>query len=308
MTVEDWLSIISFCVSVGVPTTIFFARHWLLARISRSVQHGFDVKLEELRAELRKQEELLRSELRDKEAEISTLRNNVLSGSASRQALLDKRRFEAVEKVWTEVNDLGQLKAFSAMMAMLNIDAVAKLNDEEKQQFLSVLGRIAPNLDQVKNVARDERAFLPESVWAYFATYKMIIQGNAVRFMILKSGADSVERYLSNDAIKQTVKAALPHQKKWIEEHEPQAYHYLLEEIETCLLTELRKVLEGKEVDESTAMRSRNIMEMLRRAENEKIEKAVADARDGRYGNFPTGLPTGQKQYDHNEGKAREIK
>jgi hypothetical protein len=63
-----------------------------------------------LRAELRKNEESFKSDLRDKEAEISTLRTNILSGSAGRQALLDKRRFEAVEKVWANVNDLAQLR------------------------------------------------------------------------------------------------------------------------------------------------------------------------------------------------------
>ena len=35
-------------------------------------------------------------------------------------------------------------------------------------------------------------------------------------------------------------------------------------------------------------------------------ESAIRKLERGK--NLPTALPTGQKQYDHNEGKAREIK
>jgi hypothetical protein len=83
---DFWLSILAICISVGLPVA---TRNWLVAWISKGVQHRFDVRLEELRAELRKNEERVKSDLRNKEDEISTLRNSVLSGSAGRQALLD---------------------------------------------------------------------------------------------------------------------------------------------------------------------------------------------------------------------------
>ena len=101
MNADFLLSILSICIPLAVPVAIFAARNWLLTWISKSVQHRFDVKFEELRAELRKNEERFKSGLRDREAEIATLRNNVLAGSAGRQTLVDKRGFEAVEKVWT---------------------------------------------------------------------------------------------------------------------------------------------------------------------------------------------------------------
>jgi hypothetical protein len=85
---------------------LFLGRHWLAARIEKGVQHRFDRRLEELRAELRESEERLKSTLRDRENEIALLRNTVLAGSANRQSLLDKRRFEAVERVWTAVNPI----------------------------------------------------------------------------------------------------------------------------------------------------------------------------------------------------------
>jgi hypothetical protein len=51
---DFWLPILSLVFSVGSPAALFVARNWIIARISKGVQHEFDVKLEELRAELRK--------------------------------------------------------------------------------------------------------------------------------------------------------------------------------------------------------------------------------------------------------------
>src|SRR5215471_435493 len=67
-----------------------------------------------------------KSDLRTKEAEISALREGVLSGRANRQALLDKRRLEAVEKIWASVIALGPAKVVSAKMSIINYDVVAK--------------------------------------------------------------------------------------------------------------------------------------------------------------------------------------
>ena len=89
-------------------------------------QKVFDRQIEEVRAELRNSEERFKSGLRDRETEIATLRNSLLAGSAIRQALFDKRRFEAVEKVWTAVNDLAQIKVLSGMMSVVNFKAAAK--------------------------------------------------------------------------------------------------------------------------------------------------------------------------------------
>jgi hypothetical protein len=136
----DLLSILAIIISLGLPPlAIFLAKNWLVAWISNSVQHSFNLEMEELRAAFRASEERLKSDLRNKEDEISTLRNSVLSGSAGRQALLDKRRFEAVDKVWAAVNDLGQLKGLSGMMAVLNFKAVAKeASDPRMQKVVTV--------------------------------------------------------------------------------------------------------------------------------------------------------------------------
>ena len=218
-----WLSIASLVVSLIVPAAIFAARNWLLARITRGVEHQFNVKIEGVRTDLRKNDEHFKSELRDKEAEISTLRTNVLSGSANRQGLLDKRRFDAVERVWTAMNDLAPLKNLSSMMAILNMKAIAKeVLDPKMQRFLSVLDAIAPNPAQLKNAARDERPFLPDLAWAYFHAYHTIVLSGLLRLNTFKIGLENPEQYINWNHLKNILKATLPHHSEWIDQNEPE--------------------------------------------------------------------------------------
>ena len=169
----DWFGLLAFVFQLIFVVALWFTRHWWLAWINRSVQHGFDTRLEQLRSELRGSEERVKSELRDNEAEIGALRNAVLSGSANRQSLLDKRRFEAVEKIWFAVNELGKYKMQSGMMAALNLKALAKqLTRSEMQQFCKILEDTAPPLKEYKDGARDEQPFVSELAWAYYSAYR----------------------------------------------------------------------------------------------------------------------------------------
>lgn len=78
-----------------IATLGWLARNLILTRLKATVQHEFDGKLEALRTDLRKSEESFRADLRAKETDIQVLRSGALSGMASRQATLDKRRLQA---------------------------------------------------------------------------------------------------------------------------------------------------------------------------------------------------------------------
>ena len=187
MSAPAWVSWTSLGLAIATPTLTTIAlvacKTWITAWITKGVEHQLDVKLENLK-----------SDLRQNEAEIDALRNNVLSGSAGRQTLLDKRRFEAVEKIWTTVNDSARLKLLSQMMANLDYDAVAKETQDPKvQQLLSTLETIAPNPQGLKNIARDERPFVPEIAWAYFEAYSNVVYFNFLRLKTLKSGTEDPE-------------------------------------------------------------------------------------------------------------------
>lgn len=283
MSAQDWLPWISLSVSLVVPLAIFIGRNWLKARIEKGVQHSFDLKIEGMRADLRESEERLKSALRDRESEIAILRNAVLAGSASRQALLDKRRFEAVERIWKAVNDMARLKGLSSMMAIMKVKEVAKeVSNPKMQQVLSMIGANAPDIaDLNNNIARDERPFLPDLAWAYFSAYSTILYGNFLVYQILKAGVEDFEKYVKRDGSKGILKAALPHQTKWIDENQPETYHYLLDELENNLLLELKKILDGVEVDATEIAKAQKILNAVNQAAGEKEMTAVKMSMNG---------------------------
>lgn len=262
--IETALVIIQLILWIIVPIVVFACRNWIVAAITKGIQHNFDRKIETLRAELRASEEKLKSELRLKEAEISTLRANILTGTLGRQTLFDKRRFEAVERIWTTVNDFASLKPLSSMMAILNYKEIAAdVGKVNMQQFLSTIGAAAPDIKTIKNIARDERPFVPELAWAYFSAFTTILMGNFLRFQVLKAGLPDATKYLTDEPQKKILKAALPHQAQFIDQYESGTYHYLLDELEERLLAELRKILKGEEIDREAAERAKAILGAL---------------------------------------------
>src|ERR1700739_642554 len=117
---------ITLGVNVLFGIGLFIARNWLKARIERGVQHKFDEKIEHLRSDLRNSEEALKKELREREAELSMLRANVLSGASNHRGLLDKRRFEAVERIWVAITKLAPYYSVASMMAPVDIEETSK--------------------------------------------------------------------------------------------------------------------------------------------------------------------------------------
>ena len=93
---QGWQFLFFLLLNLAIGVLVFIGRNWIKARIEQSVRSGFEARLEALRSDLRRSEEQLKSELHSKEVQISALRDGILSGRTQRQALLDKRRLEAI--------------------------------------------------------------------------------------------------------------------------------------------------------------------------------------------------------------------
>jgi hypothetical protein len=101
----DWGLWVSVSINVLILAAFLAGRKWIEASVEKSIQHRLDEKLE-----------ATKSDLRAKEAEISALREMVLSGTAQRRALLDKRKLEAVERIWASLTRLAPFVAVSRSM------------------------------------------------------------------------------------------------------------------------------------------------------------------------------------------------
>ncbi len=266
----DWVAWIPTLITAGLALLIFSAKHKIKSEIEGSVQHKFDGKIETLRADHQKSEEKFKSELRLKETEISALRDGVLGGRVNRQDMLDKRRLEAVERVWAAVTELAPFKVVSASMAVIHFDAASKRAPHEPnlRKVFEIIGKNAPD-DFPTALAHNERPFVSPITWALFSAYQTIIGFAYMRAKILELGIEGAGEFLNTEHVKNLLKTTLPDRAKFIDQRDIGAHYYLLGELEERLLAELMNTLEGVEVDEAAIAQSAKIMKA--------VDEVVAD-------------------------------
>jgi hypothetical protein len=232
---------------------LWLARETISARLTRSIQHEFGRKIESVRSDFRAAEERLKAQLREKEAEISALRSGALSALASRQASLDKRGLEAVDPLWAAFNSLAPARGLAATLSVIKFDAAAEAaeRDPKARQFFESLGS---GFDQSKidQIGADRaRPFLSPMAWAVFTAYRAVTLHSVMRWHVLKGGLGTND-YTDRKAIEKLVVAALPHYKEYLEKHGPEVYYYVLEGLETRLLSELQTMLTGTDLDKTS--------------------------------------------------------
>jgi hypothetical protein len=273
----EWALWISITANLICPLAFFFARNWLKAHIEKSVQHGFDVKIENLRSELRKSEESFKKDLLEKEAEISTLRNAAIERHSTRQAALDKRRLEAVERVWAALVALAPLYSVAAMMSRIDIKQAAKsvVREENARKMFEMISNNAQITQLSKTSTGNERPFVSELAWAYFSAYQTAVIISYTTAKTLATGVEDVDKLIKFDHVNKMLQSALPHRSKYIDDHGFNSYYYLLEELESNLLSALKISLEGADLDQESVARSAEIIRMSKNAMDNSGTEAV---------------------------------
>jgi DNA-binding protein Fis len=280
---QDWEFWLLLVLYLAIPAVIFISRNWIKARIEQSVRSGFEAKLEALRSDLRRSEEELKSELRSKEAQITALRDGIFSGRTQRQALVDKRRLEAIDGLWAAFTTLTPFTFVSKMMGSINFDAAARQVHQHPnmQQFF----RMISGGDQTENLAkmaqhsgRSQQPFVSPLAWAYFSAYQTVVVGAYIRAKVLEIGMEGANELITDEPIKNVLKTALPHYSQFIDEQPVGAYHLLLDDLEKHLIAELQKMIHGDEQDQASVEQAARIMEMVQKASAKQAEQEVGAA------------------------------
>ena len=72
---------------------------------------------------------------------------------------------------------------------------------------------------------------------------------------MLQNGID-MEKIINVEAVKKLINVALPHQKEYVEQNGPAAFHYLLDELESMMLLSFKQTLNGIEADKEAVERA----------------------------------------------------
>lgn len=124
MNFADWFPAIT-------TTGLLAAVTWLSRNLTpystyKTVEHEFDIKLEKMCSQLRGNEDRIKADLRTKEAEIAALRGGAITALASRQIASDKRRYEAVDQLWSSVIALSRARYICNIMSTIKFEVAAQ--------------------------------------------------------------------------------------------------------------------------------------------------------------------------------------
>lgn len=247
-------------------TALFAAALWLgrnviSTRLTKSVEHEFNTKLESVRAQMRESEERLKAELRAKETEIAALRSGALTALASRQMAIDKRRLEAIDQLWASVTALGPARTIAALMSSISFEKAAPITerDPKARQAIEMMGKAFDFKSLDLSGASKARPFLSPMAWATFSALQAVVMHAVMRWHVLAGGLGAKD-FLDNEAISKLIKAALPHYSNYIDKFGPSAYYYLLEALDEQLHKEIQNMLSGVEADKASIEQAAEIL------------------------------------------------
>lgn len=266
--IEWLLTVLGTAIALAVPFAVPAIRQAVGKYIASLVQHRFDTKIEELKSELRRNEEQFAAQLRAKEQELQSLTDTTLSLRSRRHEALDARRLQAVEKLWASKIAIDRMRTVASMVSLLKWEEVLKeveSGDPSIKEFAAVvdkLGGIDFQTEGQEISAQSEHPFLPPDVWVPFSAYQRIMLDSAVRIKAVAMGTTSLLK--SEDTLQPLMLLALPEYKDYIKEHGFSGYYYLLEVLEQKLLNAITEMLDGKAMDDATLKRTAEIISAAR--------------------------------------------
>lgn len=221
--------------------------------------------IEEIKAHFAHELEYLKSELSAKSKEVEALRAASLGARAARQALLDKRRLEAVDQIWSTIKELASGKLAVNMLPFLrdNPWAMESTTNPYIAELLKSLA-IKPLVDgNLENQAHGARPYVSPTAWGLFSVYASVIAMVKLNIAFLNSGLPPTAINHDREIMDLLIAAAPTHQS-YIESNRVKSYALVIEEIEKQLLVELQRSLRGEDNDRDEVERAANIMGMVR--------------------------------------------
>jgi hypothetical protein len=183
---------------------------------------------------------------------------------------------EAIDQLWSSLHNLSAAKMASKWMQSIVFDEAVKesaKNPKARQLFATLADPVIELMKKKPNSdAANARPYVTPIAWALFSAYQAIGLLAVMQLSVLKSGLDDMADFISSKNVVNLAQTALPHQKKFIQEHGPDACHYLLEELETKLLEEIQRMLQGKESDKASVEQAAAILKA-----SEELSKAIAE-------------------------------
>ncbi|EGT5668500.1 hypothetical protein AGJ44_06370 [Cronobacter dublinensis subsp. dublinensis] len=237
--------ILKWIVSVLTSATVmgailYFTRSSLTKFIGKSIEHRFEKKLENFKAEIR-----------ENEKEIEQIRAFMSSARRERDSALQAKRFEAAEALMRMRQFLGQLNIFVEYLKMLNMEEILKKRDDPKiHQFINDLTRHADIDGKLATYAAFDKTitelYLSERVRKIFEVYQSVIMNATITMKLLSMpGLKIIPDIFKKDELKSMIIELVPSAKPGFDKFGDNHAYYWLNYFHNEISQELRSELLG---------------------------------------------------------------
>ncbi len=249
-SLSTWVPALGTATAFAV--VVWLARNLIVNRLTKSVQYEFDAKLA-----------VIQSTLREREVELSSVRQTVLSAITSNRGIVDERKLQATDHLWEGLLSARKLLWAVHAVSTLNIDAISKqLQNPGMQAFVEAITKPLDSTALTGTAvwnAQKSQPWVSPMAWALYTAYS-VVMGYAHLILIgLKSGVPNPQSYMSREKMIEMLRTALPDLKlDWDKLSDVQLPN-VLEALELRLLREIQDFISGHQLDADTLDRARRI-------------------------------------------------
>lgn len=248
---EHWAPAVT--TSVLLAAVFWLCRKLIAVRLTATVKHEFDQKLE-----------TIKSELVRKNGELESLRSTVLQVVSGNQAHLSTRRLVAIDQVIRSMQALKENAMLVQTLAVLKLDYLLEhAGDAKVANFLETIGR--PHAAITESLARSREAelsrpFISPWAWALYSAYSGVITHEIARMAAIRAGQDP-SKLITTEKMIAVLRTALPDMAAQIDQQGISVFPMALEKLENELAQELQKVASGKVDDVALLARAAAVID-----------------------------------------------
>lgn len=194
--------------SVLMVAISFMLREALTKLFAKSIEYGFEKRLEKFKVELR-----------EGEKELEQIRSFLVSARRDRDSASQSKRLEAAEALLRARDALAQLAILPTYLQTLNIEYILKNSQNSKitELFQALISPL--DVDQkLKNIALIDRTlprlYLSERTLIFFGVYEDIIIQSAVTMKVFSLPLQNKEGILKKSDLAQKIVSLVPSAKK----------------------------------------------------------------------------------------------
>ncbi|EPM8441301.1 hypothetical protein ACTR42_000219 [Citrobacter freundii] len=254
-TLINW--IVGTITSAGFLVGVAYLMRDILTRLlTKSIEHKFEKKIEEFRAEIRSEEK-----------ELEQIRAFIVSARRERDGGLQAKRFEAAEMLLASRRFLLEFAGLVDITKTIKFDELLKHHDKNTvHDLIETLIKpydIDNKLEEYKKYDHSiPKLYLSERVIAFFEVYKQIVMHAVVTMKLISVGTYQNSNDLKSESLVKAIQELVPSSKEGFEKNGDMYALYWANYFYDSVMKELRNDLFGSDtMDKDTELAVRLVVD-----------------------------------------------